>query len=177
MKKITIISILTVLLTLTMQSSLADDSSLTTQQQQPSFYQKALDKASSIKRKLGNIDEPTKQALANVAFGTAQALITNYVTSSMQDQSTASPSSGFQESIKKGYTEPTTGHDQPNPSEEISQSNYYETLGLNQNASQSEIRRAYLNLARQYHPDKNPGNDAAEAKFKEIGEAYEALSE
>ncbi|MBS3968570.1 MAG: molecular chaperone DnaJ [Clostridia bacterium] len=52
---------------------------------------------------------------------------------------------------------------------------YYEVLGLSRNASEEEIKKAYRRLARQYHPDVNPGNSEAEARFKEISEAYEVL--
>jgi molecular chaperone DnaJ len=53
----------------------------------------------------------------------------------------------------------------------------YDTLGVAKNASQDEIKKAYRKLARQYHPDRNPGDAAAEAKFKEIQSAYDVLSE
>jgi len=54
---------------------------------------------------------------------------------------------------------------------------YYEVLGTNKNASADEIKRAYRRMAMKYHPDKNPGDKQAEAKFKECAEAYEVLSE
>jgi curved DNA-binding protein len=54
---------------------------------------------------------------------------------------------------------------------------YYKILGLNKNASKDEIKKTYRKLARQYHPDMNPGDKTAEEKFKEINEAYEVLSD
>jgi len=54
---------------------------------------------------------------------------------------------------------------------------YYEVLGLGRDASESEIKGAFRNLAHQYHPDKNPGDKRAEDRFKEINEAYEVLSD
>jgi DnaJ-class molecular chaperone len=54
---------------------------------------------------------------------------------------------------------------------------YYKTLGVGRNASEKDIKSAYRKLARKYHPDVNPGDKSAEDKFKEIGEAYEVLSD
>jgi curved DNA-binding protein len=54
---------------------------------------------------------------------------------------------------------------------------YYKILGLNKSASQDEIKKAYRKLALKYHPDKNPGDKTSEAKFKEINEANEVLSD
>ncbi len=54
---------------------------------------------------------------------------------------------------------------------------YYRTLGVGRNATEKEIRAAYRKLARKYHPDVNPGNKEAEARFKEINEAYQVLSD
>ena len=54
---------------------------------------------------------------------------------------------------------------------------YYQILGVTKNASQQEIKKAFRKLAAKYHPDKNPGDQAAEEKFKEINEANEVLSD
>jgi len=54
---------------------------------------------------------------------------------------------------------------------------YYSILGVKRDASEPEIKRAYRRLARKYHPDVNPDDRSAEAKFKEINEAYEVLSD
>ena len=54
---------------------------------------------------------------------------------------------------------------------------FYEILGVNRNADDKEIKKAYRKMAIKYHPDKNPDDDTAEAKFKEAAEAYEVLSD
>ncbi len=54
---------------------------------------------------------------------------------------------------------------------------YYETLGVSRTASEDEIKKAYRKLARQYHPDRNPGDKQAEARFKEVQDAYDVLSD
>src|SRR6266511_162713 len=59
----------------------------------------------------------------------------------------------------------------------MASTDYYQVLGLKKNATPEEIKRAYRKLAVKYHPDKNPGDKAAEERFKEINEAYAVLSD
>ena len=59
----------------------------------------------------------------------------------------------------------------------MSKRDYYEILGVGRDADAEDIRKAYRKLAVKFHPDKNPGDKHAEEKFKELGEAYEALSD
>ena len=59
----------------------------------------------------------------------------------------------------------------------MAEENYYEVLGVERGASQDDIKKAYRRLAMKYHPDRNPGDKAAEEKFKQIGEAYAVLSD
>ena len=59
----------------------------------------------------------------------------------------------------------------------MSKRDYYEVLGVAKSAGADEIKKAYRKLALKYHPDKNPGDKSAEEKFKELSEAYEALSD
>jgi molecular chaperone DnaJ len=59
----------------------------------------------------------------------------------------------------------------------LAKKDYYEVLGVQKNAGEEDLKRAYRKLAKQYHPDENAGNAEAEAKFKEVGEAYAILSD
>ena len=54
---------------------------------------------------------------------------------------------------------------------------YYAALGVAQDADAAAVKKAYRQLARDLHPDKNPGNADAEARFKEVSEAYDVLSD
>lgn len=59
----------------------------------------------------------------------------------------------------------------------MSKNDYYQVLGIQRNASEDELKKAYRRLAMKYHPDRNPGDKEAEEQFKEVKEAYEILSD
>src|SRR5437667_3619841 len=59
----------------------------------------------------------------------------------------------------------------------MAEKDYYDILGVKKTATDEELKKAYRNLAKKYHPDKNKGNKEAENKFKEISEAYAVLSD
>ena len=59
----------------------------------------------------------------------------------------------------------------------MTEKDYYELLEVSRDANGDEIKKSYRRLAMKYHPDRNPGNKEAEAKFKEINEAYDVLKE
>ena len=59
----------------------------------------------------------------------------------------------------------------------MSKRDYYEVLGVDRNAAEADIKKAYRQMALKFHPDKNPGNKEAEEKFKEAASAYSVLSD
>src|SRR5215469_8544672 len=59
----------------------------------------------------------------------------------------------------------------------MAKQDFYELLGVQRNATPDDLKKAYRKLAMQWHPDRNPGDKAAEQKFKEISEAYEILKD
>jgi len=59
----------------------------------------------------------------------------------------------------------------------MSKADYYETLGVDRSVSDADLKKAYRRLAMKHHPDRNPDNPEAEAKFKEAKEAYDVLSD
>ena len=59
----------------------------------------------------------------------------------------------------------------------MSKADYYETLGVSRDADDKALKSAFRKMAMKYHPDRNPDDATAEAKFKEVGEAYEALKD
>ena len=58
-----------------------------------------------------------------------------------------------------------------------SNKDYYKTLGVSPEATQKEIKKAYYQLAKKYHPDTNKGDNSAQKKFQDVSEAYECLSD
>src|SRR6266700_3439094 len=59
----------------------------------------------------------------------------------------------------------------------MAKQDYYATLGVAKDAGAEDLKRAYRKLAMQHHPDRNPGDNASEAKFKELNEAYDILKD
>ena len=59
----------------------------------------------------------------------------------------------------------------------MAKDDYYQTLGIDRQAGNDDIKKAYRKLAMKYHPDRNPGDKRAEQKFKEVNEAYEVLKD
>src|ERR1700757_3602953 len=59
----------------------------------------------------------------------------------------------------------------------MAKQDYYETLGVARGASADELKRAYRDLAKKFHPDRNAGDKAAESKFKDVSEAYDILKD
>ena len=59
----------------------------------------------------------------------------------------------------------------------MSKRDYYEVLGVEKGADQKEIKKAYRRLAQKFHPDRNPDDNTAAEKFREVSEAYEVLSD
>ena len=57
----------------------------------------------------------------------------------------------------------------------MAKQDYYETLGVSRDADGAAIKSAFRKLAKEYHPDRNPDDETAEHRFKEVNEAYEAL--
>ncbi|HMC05308.1 MAG TPA: DnaJ domain-containing protein, partial [Actinomycetota bacterium] len=63
------------------------------------------------------------------------------------------------------------------PEREWADKDYYATLGVQKGASEADVKKSYRKLAQKYHPDANPGDTAAEEKFKEVSHAYDVLSD
>jgi len=81
---------------------------------------------------------------------------------------------GIENDLDGTDNKPTTAH---TPSGQVKDNYYYEALGVETNADAHKIKRQYYLMARKFHPDKNPGDDAAVEKFKLVAEAYQVLSD
>jgi curved DNA-binding protein CbpA len=93
------------------------------------------------------------------------------------DPESASTSGGPSSSAGGRTNGATNGGASPfAPKQKVEEKSFYEVLGVPKDAAAADIKKAYMRLALRYHPDKNPDNPEAEARFKEVSEAYQVLS-